>query len=102
MLNTSRQVGGSIGLAVLATLASARTRSLPGGLGSFGTHGNAYRTALAAGYDRAFTVGAGVAIAALLATFIIPARRSAAAPPQDVTTPVAEERPSTVSSEQLA
>jgi EmrB/QacA subfamily drug resistance transporter len=72
VLNTSRQVGGSIGLAVLATIATARTDNLPGGrlIGS----GAAYRSALASGYDRAFTVGAVVAVAALLATFAIPAR----------------------------
>jgi EmrB/QacA subfamily drug resistance transporter len=77
VLNTSRQVGGSIGLAVLATIATARTNSLPGGR-LIGT-GAAYRSALASGYDRAFTVGAVVAVAALLMTFVIPARPKPAA-----------------------
>ena len=101
VLNTSRQIGGSLGLAVLATVASARTRSLPGGLGSFGGHSEAYRTALAAGYDRAFTISAGVALAALLATFIIPAReRSTDSDPAPAA--ATERQPSAVSSEQPA
>jgi EmrB/QacA subfamily drug resistance transporter len=78
VLNTSRQVGGSIGLAVLATIATARTDSLPGGR-LVGTTGAAYRSALASGYDRAFTVGAFVAVAALLMTFVIPAHPKPAA-----------------------
>jgi EmrB/QacA subfamily drug resistance transporter len=79
MLNTSRQVGGSIGLAVLATIATAHTDSLPGGR-LIGTSA-AYRSALASGYDRAFIVGAVVAVVALLATFAIPARAQPATQP---------------------
>jgi EmrB/QacA subfamily drug resistance transporter len=88
VLNTSRQVGGSIGLAVLATIASARTLSLPGGR-QIGT-GAAYRSALASGYDRAFTVGAVVAVVALLATFTIPARPQQAGEPAVGSTPAGE------------
>jgi EmrB/QacA subfamily drug resistance transporter len=90
VLNTSRQIGGSIGLAVLATVASARTRSLPGGLGRFGGDSAAYKAALASGYDRAFTIGAAVALAALVATFIIPARRTVDETPAAVAEPAAE------------
>jgi predicted MFS family arabinose efflux permease len=90
VLNTSRQVGGSIGLAVLATIATAHTDSLPGGR-QVGTS-VAYRSALASGYDRAFSVGAVVAFAALLATFIIPARpKPAVIEPAETTAPAAEE-----------
>jgi EmrB/QacA subfamily drug resistance transporter len=101
VLNTARQVGGSLGLAILATVASAHTRSLPGGLGSFGGHGQAYRTALAAGYDRAFTISAGVALAALLATFIIPAQRKAPPSARPLEAP-ADSQPSAVASQQRA
>jgi EmrB/QacA subfamily drug resistance transporter len=84
VLNTSRQVGGSIGLAVLATIATAHTESLPGGR-QIGASA-AYRSALASGYDRAFIVGAVVAFAALLATFTIPTQpKPDAAAPVDPT-----------------
>jgi hypothetical protein len=54
LLNTAQQVGGSIGLAVLATLAASRTTSLlanPGGLGSV-------PAARVSGFHVAFTVAA--------------------------------------------
>ena len=57
VLNTSRQVGGSIGLAALATLATARTHALA-------TGGNSRAVALTSGYDRAFMVSAVVALVA--------------------------------------
>src|SRR5204863_8363220 len=67
LVNTSRQVGGALGLAVLATVATARTDVL-GGRGA---------VALTAGYQRAFEVGAGFAIAgALVALFVLPALRA--------------------------
>jgi sugar phosphate permease len=51
LVNTSRQVGGSIGLAVLATLATQRTQDL--------AHGGAIDAgALTGGFQRAFLVGA--------------------------------------------
>jgi EmrB/QacA subfamily drug resistance transporter len=56
LVNTSRQVGGSLGLAVLATVATARTHALGTGPG-----------ALVAGFHRAFEVGAGFAALASFA-----------------------------------
>jgi predicted MFS family arabinose efflux permease len=49
LINTTRQIGGAVGLAVLATLAAGTTRS---------DHsiGHSIQTALTAGYDRAFLV----------------------------------------------
>lgn len=65
ILNTARQVGGSIGLAALATLAAART-----------THGLAAHdsaaSALTHGYDRAFLVAAAVAVIAFLSSALLP------------------------------
>ena len=50
LVNTSRQVGGSLGLAILATVATERTQAL--GTGA---------DALVAGFHRAFEVGGGFA-----------------------------------------
>jgi EmrB/QacA subfamily drug resistance transporter len=61
LLNTGRQVGGSIGLAVLGTVAwtvvADRAR---------GAAAAAYPHALAAGFDRAFLVAAGLAVLMLV------------------------------------
>jgi EmrB/QacA subfamily drug resistance transporter len=58
LLNTSRQVGGSIGLAALATLATARTQHLT-------RIGTAHGAALTSGYDRAFLVSSVIALVAV-------------------------------------
>jgi EmrB/QacA subfamily drug resistance transporter len=65
LVNTTRQVGGALGLAVLATLATSRS-------GGF-AHPRS-PVALATGYDRAFAVGAGVAVLAALSAWVIPAK----------------------------
>jgi MFS family permease len=57
IVNTSFMMGGALGLAVLASVASARTNSL---LGS----GHARLAALTGGYHTAFAVGAAFAIGA--------------------------------------
>jgi EmrB/QacA subfamily drug resistance transporter len=70
LLNTSRQVGGSIGLAVLATIATYRaTAVLVAGHGRVPVD-----AALTAGYARAFELGALLGVAAFAASFIVPAR----------------------------
>lgn len=64
LLNASRQLGGSIGLAVLSTVAVSTTR----GVANLGVH-----RALAAGYDRAFVVtGIVVLFAAAVAAVGVP------------------------------
>jgi EmrB/QacA subfamily drug resistance transporter len=61
LLNTTGQVGGALGLAVLATLAGARTLSL--------LHdGSGTAAALAGGYHLAWLVGAGTVIVTLALT----------------------------------
>ena len=65
VLNTSRQVGGSIGLAALATVAVARTHS------SLAT-GHSPAGALAAGYDRAFAIAAVLSLVGLACCLLIP------------------------------
>jgi EmrB/QacA subfamily drug resistance transporter len=58
LVNTSLQVGGALGLAVLATLATERAGSLRAG-------GDSVASALTGGYNLAFLIGAGLAVAAL-------------------------------------
>jgi EmrB/QacA subfamily drug resistance transporter len=67
LLNTSRQVGGSLGLAVLATVASAHTRSLE-------QAGTATATAMAAGFARAFLIASILGLLAFAASSMVPAR----------------------------
>jgi EmrB/QacA subfamily drug resistance transporter len=65
VVNTSAQVGGAIGLAVLATLAAGRTNTL---LDSGATHA----AALNSGFHLAYLVGAGlVAVALAIAIFVL-------------------------------
>jgi hypothetical protein len=61
LLNTTGQVGGALGLAVLATLASTQTLSLING-------GAGTTAALAGGYHLAWLVGAGTFIITLALT----------------------------------
>ncbi len=71
LINTSQQVGGALGLAILATVANSRTQSLF----HAGVHSSA--VALTKGFDRAFLVGAGLAVAgAILAAVLISSRDS--------------------------
>jgi EmrB/QacA subfamily drug resistance transporter len=66
LINTSQQVGGALGLAILATIANSHTKDL---LHSAGVDPS---TALTKGFDRAFLVGAGFAIVgAILAAVMI-------------------------------
>jgi EmrB/QacA subfamily drug resistance transporter len=73
LVNTSRQFGGSLGLAVLATLASQRTAHVAAGATVDGH-------ALAAGFHVAFLVGGGFAFAGALVAGAFLARRPARAP----------------------
>jgi len=81
VLNTSRQMGGSVGLAALATIAIDRTHSaLHAGHGAAST-----AEALTSGYARAFGVAAFLGLAAFLASFIVPSigpKRESEAPAQ--------------------
>jgi EmrB/QacA subfamily drug resistance transporter len=65
LVNTAAQVGGALGLAVLATLASNRTDSLV-------ADGQSAAAALNSGYHLAYLVGAGmIGIALLIAAFVL-------------------------------
>ena len=71
LINTTQQVGGALGLAILATIANSRTQ----GLFHTGVHNPA--VALTKGFDRAFLIGAGFAlVGAILAAVLISSRDS--------------------------
>ena len=73
LLNTSRQVGGSIALAALATLAAARTAAvLRGDRASVVANRIHQNAALTSGFSRVFLAAAIIALAGLVATLIIP------------------------------
>lgn len=71
LLNTTGQVGGALGLAILATLAGARTLSLA----HDGIGGSA---ALAGGYHLAWLVGAGTVVVTLALTMSVLRGRNSA------------------------
>ncbi len=76
LINTSQQVGGALGLAVLATIANSRTDDL---MASAGGDPSALPNALTEGFQSAFLAGAGIAVLGLLATlFLIRSRDSRA------------------------
>jgi MFS family permease len=64
LVNTTRQVGGALGLAILATIATDRSNGL--------------RTpdALSSGFDRAFLVGGFIALLGALLALTLPSRNS--------------------------
>ena len=73
LINTAQQIGGALGLAILATIANSHTQSLF----HSGVHNPS--AALTSGFDRAFLVGAGFAVAgAILAALLISSRDSQA------------------------
>jgi len=90
LLNTSRTVGASIGLAVLATVAANRTTAVLGGASS-AVHAVASHTAVALtdGYSVALSVAAIVVfLAGLVGVTVLPAIRQTPAPTQVRTEPV--------------
>jgi hypothetical protein len=81
LLNTSRLVGGALGLAVLSTIAASHTKAL------IGADGAAH--ALTSGFGLAYTVGAALALAgAAVAAFLLREPSS----PEVVRVPNVEER----------
>jgi len=74
LVNTSMQVGGAIGLAILATVSAERTKSLEAG-------GEAVKAALNSGYHLAYLIGAVLAaIAVAIAVFVLRAPQADAMP----------------------
>jgi EmrB/QacA subfamily drug resistance transporter len=88
VLNTSRQIGGSLGLAVLATIATDRSHSMLASAGRALSPAGALND----GYARAFEWAAGLIVAAFAASFVVPAiraRTSQARPAPDAGPPSA-------------
>ena len=76
LINTSQQIGGALGLAILASIANSRTDSL---MQDAGGAPSALPDALTQGFQTAFMVGAGFAVlGAILAATLISSRESRA------------------------
>jgi EmrB/QacA subfamily drug resistance transporter len=80
LVNTSLQVGGALGLAVLATLSTTRSQNLL-------DDGEGRLSALTGGYHLAFAIGAAlVTVALVVATFVLQPKAS----PQEAERPAGE------------
>jgi EmrB/QacA subfamily drug resistance transporter len=64
LVNTTQQVGGALGLAVLATLSSSRSDHLL-------AQGESAASALTGGYHLAFAIGAGLVVAAIVVAALV-------------------------------
>jgi EmrB/QacA subfamily drug resistance transporter len=64
LVNTTQQVGGALGLAVLATLSATQTSSVA-------AHGQSAADSLTSGYHTAFAIGAGLVIAAIVLAAVL-------------------------------
>jgi EmrB/QacA subfamily drug resistance transporter len=70
LINTSQQIGGALGLAVLATIANSNTNDALAA-------GNSMPVSLTEGFQAAFAVGAGIAIlGAIVAALVVSGRAS--------------------------
>ena len=84
LVNTTQQVGGALGIAVLATLSTGRTEDLLG-------RGDASAAALTSGYHLAFGVAAGVvALGVVLALVVLRPAEAVAEPEAVVALPASE------------
>jgi len=93
LVNTSMQVGGAIGLAVLATLSAERTQSLL-------DDGESLASALNSGYHVAYLVGACfAAIAVAIAVFVLRAPAPGEMPAHEAAEPAKEGEPEPAFSE---
>jgi EmrB/QacA subfamily drug resistance transporter len=95
LVNTSVQVGGAIGLAILATFATERTEGLL-------ADGEPAAEALNSGYHLAYLIGAGLVLVAIAVAFTALRARSPALAPEPVPEPVVEPVPAGVGEPALA
>ena len=73
LINTSQQVGGALGLAILATIANSTTQDA---MAEAGGDQSALPAALTDGFAAAFTVGAGFAILGAILTMVLISSRT--------------------------
>jgi EmrB/QacA subfamily drug resistance transporter len=81
LINTSQQIGGALGLAILSTVATTRTENLL-------KEGASQAVALTDGFSLAFWVGAAVAIVSVIATLVLLKREEVATEPETAGAPV--------------
>jgi EmrB/QacA subfamily drug resistance transporter len=88
LVNTTLQVGGALGLAVLATLSSGRTENLRAA-------GDSTAAALNGGYHLAYLIGAGLILAAIAVALLVlqPERKAAEAVEASKPKPAPRRRP---------
>jgi hypothetical protein len=89
LVNTSVQVGGAIGLAMLATFATERTDGLL-------ADGEPAAEALNSGYHLAYLIGAGLVLAAIAVAFTTLRARIPKLAPEPAPEPVVEPAPASV------
>ena len=77
LINTSQQIGGALGVAIMTTVATTRTEGLI-------EDGESTPQALTSGYSLAFWVGVVFAVASFIATFVLLRPRELAATPAGV------------------
>ncbi len=76
LINTSQQIGGALGLAILSTIATSHSRTLT-------DRGDTRPEALTGGFTWAFWVAVGFAIAGIAATFLLIRREDVATVPAE-------------------
>jgi hypothetical protein len=81
LINTSQQIGGALGLAILSTVATTRTENLL-------KEGVTQSVALTDGFSLAFWVGAGVALLSVAATLVLLKREEVGTEPETAGAPV--------------
>ena len=72
MINTSQQIGGALGTAIVTTVYVSRSNTLV-------KHGDTVQVALTSGFQRAFMINLGFAIVGLIATLLVIKRVALAA-----------------------
>jgi predicted MFS family arabinose efflux permease len=79
LVNTSRQIGGAVGLAALATIATSRTHAVAAAVSG--------RLALTDGYTLAFRISAVIALGAAAAALLVPGKLARGSAPGSAPAP---------------